>query len=139
MNFDLFNPFFRLNSTQKGRWGERKAGQYLKKKGFKIITKNYRKPWGEIDVVAQKGETVHFIEVKSLNIDVEKRRMDQGDYYGPEDNLHQIKIKKLIKVIETYCLEKGIDDGSWQVDAILIRFDKNNGQVLSLEYWPEII
>ena len=49
---------------QKGKEGEFLVAQYLQKKGYTIITQNYRKRFGEIDLIAQKNDTVAFIEVK---------------------------------------------------------------------------
>jgi len=55
-----------LNQQQKfGEKGESMAARYLKKKGYKILEKNYRIPLGEIDIIAKDGKTIVFVEVKS--------------------------------------------------------------------------
>jgi len=46
-----------------GRLGEDIATGYLKNRGFHIITRNYRKKWGEIDIIAKKDNVLHFVEV----------------------------------------------------------------------------
>jgi putative endonuclease len=48
-----------------GEKGEGLAVKFLKKKGYKIIERNYRTPVGEIDIIAIDGETLSFIEVKT--------------------------------------------------------------------------
>lgn len=48
-----------------GFWGERKAAHCLKNNGYKILERNFRCPFGEVDIIAQKGDTVAFIEVKT--------------------------------------------------------------------------
>lgn len=48
-----------------GRQGEELTVTYLKKHGYKIIERNYQTPFGEADIVARKGDTYCFIEVKS--------------------------------------------------------------------------
>lgn len=48
-----------------GRKGEDLAAKYLKKKGFEIISRNYRAPSGEVDIIARDGDTVVFVEVKT--------------------------------------------------------------------------
>lgn len=54
------------STFKKGREGEDKAATYLSEKGFEIITRNYRMKGGEIDIIAREGESLVFVEVKSL-------------------------------------------------------------------------
>lgn len=53
-----------------GRDGEKKAVRYLKKNKYKILETNYRTRFGEVDIIAKKGETVAFIEVKTRLTDI---------------------------------------------------------------------
>jgi putative endonuclease len=48
-----------------GDRGEQAAARFLRRKGMRIILRNYRTPRGEIDLVARDGETLVFVEVKS--------------------------------------------------------------------------
>lgn len=48
-----------------GRSGEKTARSYLRKRGWKILEKNFRTPFGEIDIIAQKGDIIAFTEVKA--------------------------------------------------------------------------
>lgn len=61
-----------MSDTQKkfykkiyGRIGEIKAARYLKKQGMKILERNFRSLRGEVDIVAEDGDTLVFVEVKS--------------------------------------------------------------------------
>ena len=47
-----------------GKWGERLVAEDLRKKGWKIVETNYRCRLGEIDLIAEKGKYLAFIEVK---------------------------------------------------------------------------
>ena len=47
-----------------GRWGERLAAEYLQKKHYRIVGANYRCRMGEIDLIAEKGRYIVFVEVK---------------------------------------------------------------------------
>lgn len=47
-----------------GRWGEDLAAEFLKKKGWRIVGRNYSCRMGEIDIIAQKGRFIVFAEVK---------------------------------------------------------------------------
>lgn len=53
-----------MNSREKGNWGEDKAAQYLKRRGYKIVDRNCRYRQGEIDIVAEKKNIIVFVEVK---------------------------------------------------------------------------
>lgn len=48
-----------------GRWGEDVAAEYLKKKGYRIVGRNYSCRMGEIDIIAAKGRYIAFVEVKT--------------------------------------------------------------------------
>ncbi|MDD6316939.1 MAG: YraN family protein [Clostridia bacterium] len=48
-----------------GRYGEEIAAGFLRKKGYTILASGYRGPVGEIDLIAQQGDTVAFVEVKT--------------------------------------------------------------------------
>lgn len=88
------------NTREKGDKGEDIACFYLVKHGFFIQERNYRKKWGEIDIIAVKGKILHFIEVKSV--------VDRGRSNGhrPEENVHELKVRKLRRTIQTYLNEK---------------------------------
>jgi len=48
-----------------GKEGEDKAEEFLKRNGFKILERNFRTPYGEIDIIAKKGSRLFFVEVKT--------------------------------------------------------------------------
>ena len=53
-----------MNTKLLGRWGEEKAAEYLKQKKYKILGMNYSCRFGEIDLIAEKGKYLVFVEVK---------------------------------------------------------------------------
>ncbi|MGN0812109.1 MAG: YraN family protein [Candidatus Coproplasma sp.] len=57
-------------SRRLGFFGERKAAKFLKKNGYKILSRNFKCKAGEIDIIALKGETIAFVEVKSRTSDL---------------------------------------------------------------------
>lgn len=75
----------KLNKVALGLRGESKACRYLKRRGYKILKRNWRNPFGEVDVIARKGEDIVFIEVKTRLSDnyglpneaVDKRRRER--------------------------------------------------------------
>lgn len=84
-----------------GQKGEDIVAKYLESKGFSIIDRNYRKKWGELDIVAEKNNVVHIVEVKTIS----HYELEINDY-RPEDNMHYRKIQRLKRAIQTYVLEK---------------------------------
>ena len=111
--------------NETGVKGEEVATKYLEKKGFLIVNRNYRKKWGELDIVAEKEGIVHFVEVKTVS-----RRSFGGKFeqevnnYRPEDNMHPWKLKRLSRAIQTYLLETYKKfDPQWQFDLVCVFLD----------------
>lgn len=52
-------------NVTRGKKGEEAAARYLQNKGYTILVRNYRKSFGEIDLIAQEGGTLVFVEVKA--------------------------------------------------------------------------
>ncbi|MDP3710824.1 MAG: YraN family protein [bacterium] len=103
-----------------GDIGEKIAEDYLLKKNYKIIGRNYWKPWGEIDLIAKKDDRLVFIEVKT-------RDAKNTQHYLPEYSINRSKVKKLQKICETYLWEnKAPIDREWQIDVVAISINRNN-------------
>lgn len=97
-----------------GKFGETIAGEYLRKKGYKIIAKNYYTPEGEVDLICKKNKTVVFVEVKT--------RTNKKFGY-PEEALSEQKLEKIIMASQKYLNENNIKS-NWQIDAICLVIDK---------------
>ena len=54
-----------MHNKRLGAQGEKAARGYLKRSGWKILEKNYKNPFGEIDIIAKRGDVIAFIEVKT--------------------------------------------------------------------------
>ena len=103
-----------------GKIGEDLAVKHLVKHKFKILEKNYRQKWGEIDVIAKKGKILHFVEVKTVSCET------QFNEYMPEENVSYFKRKKLARAINTYLVShETLDDREveFQIDVFAILFD----------------
>lgn len=100
-----------------GQIGEEVAVEYLRKNGYKIIERNYRKLWGEIDIIAQKGNKIVFFEVKTL-------KGFNGEFsFLPEESIKRNKKIRLKKTIESYLKERKIIS-EYQLDVIGILFNQ---------------
>ena len=107
-----------------GMLGEAIATQFFKNKGYRILAQNYRKPWGEIDIVVQKGETLHFVEVKAGTASVFDLDMDGDDRYHPEENVHRKKIERLVRTTHSFLAERKPACDSWQLDVAVVLFNR---------------
>ncbi|MFA6536376.1 MAG: YraN family protein [Candidatus Paceibacterota bacterium] len=123
--------FGRISKKQIGNLGEGIACNFLIKKDFLILARNYWKKWGEIDIVAEKGEITHFVEVKTVSRENSESDMgkvprenlaDNSGSYRAEDNVHPWKLKRLSRTIQSYLLEKNFSDyQKWQFDVITVQ------------------
>jgi putative endonuclease len=105
-----------------GNIGEGIACQFLVGKGFKILERNYLRPWGEIDVVAEKGDVVRFVEVKAVSREMRagiSREMD----YPPEELVTRTKLRKLAKTALLY-MESQKDRREYQIDVVGVVMDR---------------
>ncbi len=123
------------NRTDKrilGDKGEQIAVEFLMKQGFIIKDRNYLRKYGEIDIVAVKGKTYHFFEVKTVSCESIERVLHETtrtfDSYRPEDNVHPWKLKRLSRVIQAYILDKRLWDIDWIFDIATVYIDKRTGE-----------
>lgn len=105
-----------------GRVGEDVASKFLETKGFKIITRNYRKPWGEIDIIAEKGGIVRFVEVKTVSRESLPDVSREMSTYRPEEQVHPAKLKKVCRTAELYMADRK-DDREFQIDVVGVFLD----------------
>lgn len=98
------------NHNQRvGAWGEETAAGYVTKRGYQIIGRNIRTPYGEIDIIAEEGGIVIFIEVKTLT---------SSKNFQPEHQITARKREHMLNAAQHYASEHGIDH--WQIDVIAV-------------------
>lgn len=98
-----------MNTKNIGDIGEDKAVQFLKKKGYRILDRNYRCRFGEIDIIAKDKNCFVFIEVKT--------RKDVS-YGRPVESISKVKIGRILKTLKFYIAQKRIYDCDIRIDAI---------------------
>ncbi|MEN8135239.1 MAG: YraN family protein [Thermodesulfobacteriota bacterium] len=105
-----------------GRRGEELAGEYLKKAGYKILELNYRGRLGEIDLVAEDGDCLVFVEVKTR----------AGLAFGhPLESINSRKQYQLIRAAREYLAEHGAEERICRFDAVSVL--QKDGQAPQLE------
>lgn len=108
-----------------GNTGEAIAADFLKRKGFTILGRNYREKWGEVDIIAEKAESVRFIEVKTVSRENIRDVSREMNYYRPEEMVHAAKLKRLARTAESYMAGKH-DPRDYQIDVVGVLLDVRN-------------
>ena len=105
-----------MNNKQKGKFGEETACNFLKKQGFKILETNYRySKIAEIDIIAQKSDVIHFVEVKT-------RRKNS---YNPMEAITKTKLNSILNCARFYMSNSKMHYKQMRIDAIAIVLDDN--------------
>ena len=120
-----------------GALGERVAALYLTRHGFSICDRNIARKTGELDLIAKREDTLHFVEVKTILVDNFLNEESADDGYDPSANLHEAKIRKVARTGEWYVLEKRWE-GEWQVDGCLVWLRRHDGAA-RVRYLPQIV
>ena len=111
-----------------GRRGEELAVAELTRQGYEIVTRNWRCPTGEVDVVARRGEVWYFVEVRTR----------RGREFGtPEESLTQAKQQRMIDVALTYLGEHDLYDVDWRISLVAVQMDRS-GKLRRLEVYESI-
>ena len=104
-------------SNPIARLGEDLAAVFLQKKGYKIIERNFRKGYGEIDIIAQKKGILVFVEVKTRT----------SQLFGtPLEAITPGKLRELVKTAQFYKLLHPTLPDLMRIDAISIVLHGNN-------------
>ena len=94
-----------MSSTETGRKAEIAASVYLEMRGFTILERNFRRPRCEIDIVANKGNVVYFVEVKY------RRSYDQGSGF---DAITATKLRQMAHGAHIW-----VDESKWHGEYVL--------------------
>jgi putative endonuclease len=110
-----------------GNKGEILASDYLEKKGYRVIERNFRTRFGEIDIVCQDAQTLVFVEVKT------KIGHDFGE---PEEMVNKRKISQVKRMGEVYLQDKGLSVAC-RVDVVAIVLN-DDGSVEKMEHYQAV-
>lgn len=106
-----------------GRLGESLAARELERRGYQIIARNWRCPVGEIDLVAERGDALVFVEVRTR----------RGDERGtPQESITPAKQAKLIETAQTYLSENGVEERDWRIDVVAVEMSPR-GDLLRID------
>jgi putative endonuclease len=108
-----------------GALGEEIALNFLKNKGFSLVSRNYRKKFGEIDLIVSKLGILYFVEVKAV-----RGSFERDSLIG---KISSRKINKLTRVIHVYLSENKILSTDWRLSGVILSIDEV-GKRVELEF-----
>ncbi len=98
--------------TRLGDLGEEAARRFLLDQGYQILAAKYRCRWGELDLVAQEGTELVFVEVRT------RRSTSFGT---PEESLTPGKVRRLQAACQHYLQHRAALDTPWRIDLVTVR------------------
>jgi len=117
-----------LSSKQIGQTGEDLAAKFLKKKGFKVLVKNFSTRFGEIDLIVVKKDLLVFVEVKT--------RVGDGEL-NPEWAINWEKIKRVEKMAQVFLAQNKINYQNLRIDAVCVSLNPE-GKLLRLDHYENL-
>jgi putative endonuclease len=101
--------------------GEMAAEKFLRKKGYRIVTRNFRaRNHGEIDIIAVDGDTLCFVEVKA--------RVSEA-FGGPEAAVTKKKQLRIVRAAQYYISRKKLHEVPCRFDVVSVRLGQDAPQV----------
>ncbi len=104
-----------MNRKQIGTFGETKAANYLKRRGYQILCRNYRTKAGELDIIAKDGDCVVFVEVKTRT---------NLEYGTPAEAVSYYKQSHMLRAAQYYLMQYG-NETECRFDVIEVMLPKN--------------
>ena len=111
-----------------GALGEQLAAEKLQRRGYKILLRNWRCPYGEIDIIARDGSTLVVVEVKT------RRGRRAGT---PEQGVDARKQRRLCELAQCYVETTGWE-GDVRLDVVAVELS-SAGELLRVTHWPGAI
>lgn len=114
-------------SGPSGKAGEDHIAQWLESRGYDIVARNFHSRFGEIDIIAQRGPYIAFVEVKARS---------QGSLVSPFEAITPAKQRKLVATAKLY-LQQHPTNLQPRFDAAAVYLE--NGRVVGEEYMENVI
>jgi putative endonuclease len=114
----------RLHSHTVGRLGERLAEEHLLAQGARLLERNYRIEYGEIDLLLEHDGELVAVEVKTRDV---------ADLEQPEEAISWQQLRRIVRAMSTYAMDNDLLEASWRIDAVLI-VTEPDGAILRLDH-----
>lgn len=113
-----------MTNYSVGHAAEEQAAEYLKNKGYKILSLNWRTRWCEVDIIAEYKKTIYFVEVKYRKSDIQ----GSGLEYITSKKLRQMK----------FAAQFWVASQKWTGDYRLAAIEVSGPEFLTTNFLPEL-
>jgi len=113
-----------MDNRTFGLKGEKLAETYLIDQGARVLSRNYRIAYGEIDLVLEHEGELVAVEVKTRS---------SGDLEQPEEAFTWRQLRRIARALGTYASDTELLDMPWRIDAVAIQID-HDGSVRRLDH-----
>ena len=115
-----------MNNREVGSKGESEVVEYLKRKGYLVLEKNFRTRYSEIDIIAKTGNTICFVEVKSR----------KSSKYGlPREAVNWKKQNQIIKGAMAYIKYKNFKTFNYRFDVVEVFLNEMKINHIENAFW----
>jgi putative endonuclease len=114
----------RLSRQTVGHLGERLAEKHLIDQGARLLHRNYRVDYGEIDLLFEDGDELVAVEVKTRDVE---------DFVHPEEAIRWSQLRRIVRAMTTYAIDNNYFQRSWRIDVVLIVIERD-GSVQRFEH-----
>lgn len=109
-----------------GDAGERLAASWLVARGYREVARNWRCPYGEIDLIVERDGELIFVEVKTR----------RGDRLGaPEEAITPSKRGRLINTVQMYLVEHMAEQRPFRIDVVAVQLSPT-GKLVAVRHYP---
>ena len=110
-----------------GNRGESIVASYLKEKGYKILERNFRSGRNEIDVVAEDGNSIVFVEVKTTSSDRSE------DFKLPREAVDKNKKERIIECARDYIMKHRCSYEGYRFDVVEVYLNRDTPEINHIE------
>lgn len=126
---NIFSKSSEINDNKStGNLGESKACKYIKKNGYKVLKKNYRTKFGEIDIIGTDSDTICFIEVKARS---------RTDYGSPQEFVTKKKQERLWKTASIYIDKNSPEIENYRFDVVAVDLENEEIELFKNAFQPD--
>ena len=121
-------------NKETGNRGETLAAEYLAKKGYEILIRNYRSKWGEVDIICKTKQQTNKLTNEEIVVFVEVKTKMTDKYGEPWEMINHWKVEQIKRMGESWCREFNWT-GRVRVDVVGVWLGE---EVPRVEHWESV-